>query len=526
MAANVHTFFRAIAQLSLVAMFVLFLAAEATAAADEPTDDQIAALIQQLGDPDYSVRNLAQDKLGKIGKRAYDALTVAANDPDLEIATRARYLLYSVQQPVIRETDSDRVKEILEKYPELPTPRQLMQIRDLMGLPRGEGYRPACRLVHIENSVVMSKYVATAIINRWPVYAEGQKRICEAIEAELKQSGRTAARWLIVRAGAVADPKAGLDAWRRLVEEEESLLGERSPKSSAQIVAALLYDLACWESELGAADLAQKYFDRAQQLKQSLTETTALFYLDTAYFLRMRGKIDWAAKVYQQVSAMGATRVTPYAQLGLAEMLHDAGRNQEAAAAMDKILMNPDPQQLRNLQYIDQTPQKIQGRKHFFLACSSRDQGNEQTYRAELFQAIKEDPTEMDALIALYRLPDLEPAIRKQTITFIEAAAENLRQETAAAPDDDDLHNQFAWIVGNTTGDMQEALEHALRAVELSPESGAYLDTLAHVYFYGLKDPKKAAETQAKALQFQPHSALIRQKYDLFQKAAADKADE
>ena len=103
---------------------------------------------------------------------------------------------------------------------------------------------------------------------------------------------------------------------------------------------------------------------------------------------------------------------------------------------------------------------------------------------------------------------------------MIQAATEKLRQEAAMLPetatpsDEASAHNQLAWIVGNTTGDMNEALEHALRAVELSPESGAYLDTLAHVYFYGMKDYKKGRRNPGQGRRvhapFRTHTPEIR----------------
>ena len=56
-------------------------------------DQQIAKLVQALGDKDYAVRQRAEDELARIGFAAYEALTMAANHDDLEIAARARYLL-------------------------------------------------------------------------------------------------------------------------------------------------------------------------------------------------------------------------------------------------------------------------------------------------------------------------------------------------------------------------------------------------------------------------------------------------
>lgn len=506
----------------MIALVLLGVFATGGESAEEPSGQKIAQLIEQLGDSEFAVREHAQGKLAEMGEKAYDALTTAVHDSDLEIAARARYLLLAIKLPAVRETDPEDVKETLEGYESLPRSEQLRRIRRLIALPQGEGYGAACRLVHIENSIAMAKSIATTLLNRWPIYPEGKARMRKAVETELTRSGREVAHWLTTYAKLVDDPDANIAAWRQLIDEEQALLEQRSPRTGKRIVATLLYDLAYWESECEeGSDPGQDSFDRAQALTLSSSEPTIFLYIDTATFYRDRGKIDWAAAVYSQVSKLGIPQAIPLAQLGLAEMLHDMGRNEEASAAMGVIAKLFESRRLQPLEYT--SLEKTQGRRHYFLACHARDRGETEKYRTELLEAIKNDPNELDALIALYRIPDLDEAIRKRTITMIETAAEQLRQEAVALPDDASAHNQFAWVVGNTTGDMQEALDHALQAVKLSPESGAYLDTLAHVYFYGLQDIDKAVETQAKAVKFMPHSGLIVKKYELFRKAAADR---
>ncbi len=43
--------------------------------------------------------------------------------------------------------------------------------------------------------------------------------------------------------------------------------------------------------------------------------------------------------------------------------------------------------------------------------------------------------------------------------------------------------NQFAWLVANTQGDVQAALESSRRSLELIPDDPGYLDTLGRCYF-------------------------------------------
>jgi hypothetical protein len=232
----------------LLVLAISGFAAASSPASDEPSGEDIAALIQQLGDADFAVRDRAQKRLGKLGEKVYNALTIAANDSDLEVAARARYLLLTIELPAVRDTDSDRVKETLEGYSDLSMIDQILRVRLLMQLPEGQGYRAACRLVHIENSVTMSKHIAMTILNRWPVHDQGRTRMHDAVEAELQQSGRKAARWLVAYAPLDSDSKSNLAPWRELVEEEESLLQQRSPRTSGQLVAALLYSLAYTET--------------------------------------------------------------------------------------------------------------------------------------------------------------------------------------------------------------------------------------------------------------------------------------
>jgi len=69
-------------------------APEAKAPTAKPSgSDRIAALIVQLGDQDYAVREQATKELAALGKSAESALEAAAKSPDAETAIRAKDLL-------------------------------------------------------------------------------------------------------------------------------------------------------------------------------------------------------------------------------------------------------------------------------------------------------------------------------------------------------------------------------------------------------------------------------------------------
>jgi len=75
--------------------------------------------------------------------------------------------------------------------------------------------------------------------------------------------------------------------------------------------------------------------------------------------------------------------------------------------------------------------------------------------------------------------------------------------------------------VGNTDGDLEEALRCSLKSVELSPNSGGYYDTLAHVH-YAMGQYDKAVTAQTKAARLEPHSSVIRRKLEEFRKKAEE----
>jgi Flp pilus assembly protein TadD len=76
----------------------------------------------------------------------------------------------------------------------------------------------------------------------------------------------------------------------------------------------------------------------------------------------------------------------------------------------------------------------------------------------------------------------------------------------------------LAWLVGNTEGDLDEALRASHRSLELAPETSGYLDTLGRCYF-ARGDCEKAVKYQSRAVDLDPHSGQIRRQLDFFKQA-------
>ena len=297
----------------------------------------------------------------------------------------------------------------------------------------------------------------------------------------------------------------------------------------------LLYLSAQARLEQGQKEQAEQIAGRAFEIEK---ERSDMHYV-MAMQLRNRGLFDWSEREFRHVikrnaadhpTAISARRI-------LAEMLHDIDRELPAAEALQGIVneLDKDPMP-RGLPWLE--PDSVRSRMHFFYAqhFAATDRAKQ---RAQLETAIGHDPTDADVLIAMYRLPDADAAWREKTRALIKTATESFRSDIAEgenelrkAVDIDSREalqrelanncNQFAWLVGNTEGDFQEAVRISRRSVELSPQAGGLWDTLGRC-FYATGDLPQAIKAQQRALKFEPHSGQMRRQLELFQKTLAEK---
>jgi tetratricopeptide (TPR) repeat protein len=80
--------------------------------------------------------------------------------------------------------------------------------------------------------------------------------------------------------------------------------------------------------------------------------------------------------------------------------------------------------------------------------------------------------------------------------------------------------NQMAWLIANTTGDYDEAVQASHRSLELRPDTAAYYDTLGRCYF-AKGDLPNAIKYQKQALRLEPHSGQMHRQLEKFEKALA-----
>jgi tetratricopeptide (TPR) repeat protein len=200
----------------------------------------------------------------------------------------------------------------------------------------------------------------------------------------------------------------------------------------------------------------------------------------------------------------------------MAEMLHDQMQDLDAATTLEKIVKLIDAHKLTQ-ERLGRDPKEIRSRACYFFACHWEANHDAAKQRAYLDKGLEADPEDVDVLIACYRLPGQSAAFHAKIADLIKKAASVLHDQIEEDAESASACNQYAWLIGNTEGDLDEALRCSQKSLELQPDEGAYLDTLGHVYF-GKGDFANAVKYQAKAVESAPHSPLIRRELDRFKK--------
>lgn len=567
----------------------------ANPARNEPaTAAQIDKLVRQLGDKDYYVRQRAQEELSRLGFDAFDALSAAVANEDLEIASRAKYLLRLMRVEWTIEGDSEPVKKHLHDYEFADPQLREAKMRALAGLPDGQGVIALCRLVRFEKSPVLSKMAALTLLGSQAAAAVPNTAMVETVRKALDDSKRPAALWLLTWTRLGSEPDAALAQWVRLIDNELKLLRPQSVETSREIIAGLirfqaarlkklgkpeaataaivrlvelekgspdtlgelldwlieqkawqavddlaqrfakqladepglLYALAEAYTQQGQKDRATEAAGRAFQLHPGKQPKELLHHLVVAYHLRGRGQFAWARREFEHVIVQGGdaenAELRVMAQSVLAEMLHDQGQDLAAAETLQKLVADIDARKVTPAELEGRKPSAVRSRMDYFFACHWETKGDAAKRREALDRALAADPGDIDVLIACYRLSDAPPDYHAKIVRFIKKAAAVNRQLMADDPQDFLPYNQFAWLIGNTEGDFDEALRCSLKSLELKPEEGGFYDTLAHVYF-AKGDLDNAVKQQTKAAELEPHSGLIRRQLEFFRKQREEK---
>jgi len=305
----------------------------ATSTQPEQTHDQVANLIRELGAGDYASRENAQAKLRRMGLDVFDQLYEALTSDDIEIALRARYVLYGLNVRWAQDGDPLRVKELLRFYGEKSEEERRSLVDQLAKLPENQGLAALCRIARFETSNLLSKHAALSVMQRKPnAGATAIASVSQSITASLGTSRREAAHWLRVYVSTLTDPLAGLQQWARITDKEEQTLHNTPDRSSPELVR----DLLRWRADL---------LDRLGREEERLAVILKTIDLLDGTRQQLLDAVDWllerrAWSTIEEVAKRFPERFQESTVLlyRLAETQSQSGRHEEAERTADQAL--------------------------------------------------------------------------------------------------------------------------------------------------------------------------------------------
>lgn len=302
--------------------------------------------------------------------------------------------------------------------------------------------------------------------------------------------------------------------------------------ASFEIDPMLTYTLCEARLAQGNLELAEKTAQQALKLSGDSPQEHA----SVADRLMERGLVEWADRELRQVIALGpiGSPTEIMSRRYLADSLHDRQRDAEAGTVLKELLdaADKDPaimQRLRSIrQQGDATLGLIRSTMNYYFACQAASQNDPARQREELEKAFAQDKTNVDVLIALYRVTENDPGRRAEILKSVREVVDECRSQIERSPEETTTYyNQVAWLVANTEGDLDEAIRYSHKAVELARTDGeppkrvgGLLDTLAHCY-YAKKDYVNAVRYQEEAVQLDPHTQAIGRQLKAFREALA-----
>lgn len=272
---------------------------------------------------------------------------------------------------------------------------------------------------------------------------------------------------------------------------------------------------------------ARKVLERTASRERAYTNPF-LERVSVAKSLLDRSLHEWAEAEYaaslKQADPLQPAAIVVYNEYS--ELLADGERYEEAAAVWDGLAKRILEEPLFRQQVESTYPELYDGRAadafverfYFYSAKHAIKTGQKEKALEHLQNAIRYNPKDSDAWIAKYKLAEDEETKKKvheETLPLVEFLRKQLSEN------DGKLHdfamrrvhaannNEYAWLISNTGGDLEEALRSAKVACEIAPTNSAFLDTMARIHFL-MGDYAKAVEVQEKAVSFEPQDRQMK----------------
>lgn len=238
--------------------------------------------------------------------------------------------------------------------------------------------------------------------------------------------------------------------------------------------------------------------------------------------LRRRGHADAARRERQVLLAVSSPLSFPAGEALRDDSMEAIARKDYLRAADDQErallrLLEPDVEFVEGSAYVT-VPAFIHRLRALGLAAAGKADEAVGEARAALGQL----PGNVELVSSL--VPALDRLGRKKEADDLFARALAVQQKRCADyPRAAWLHNNVAWMSACCGRDLDAALEHARRAVDLDPAGTGYLDTLAEVHFQrGERD--RAIATMKRCLEREPKEAYYQKQLRRFE--AGDRSAE
>ena len=184
-----------------------------------------AALIADLGHPDYATRERAAASLQSLGPAAADPLLAAMETSgDLEVALRSRWLVEALPPvPLTQAGDPPPAVRLLELYERSQDAARRRLAQRILRLDDDAGIEPLARIVRLDRSPMLSRLAAALLVREWrpddPFWPAMVPRISEGLGVSQRLAARfvravvsfSRAESAAARSTAVADAVAVLE---------------------------------------------------------------------------------------------------------------------------------------------------------------------------------------------------------------------------------------------------------------------------------------------------------------------------
>jgi tetratricopeptide (TPR) repeat protein len=240
-----------------------------------------------------------------------------------------------------------------------------------------------------------------------------------------------------------------------------------------------------------------------------------------AEYLINRGRFAWAEQelriaLQDQEDSPEFSTILNLTQLS--QLLHEVDREQEAAQVLQKFTERFEREPMFKTQVSEQSGDSLPSNHYLYLANHLAKSDAPEQARDLYLKSILLSTENVDALIGLFRLKEndeqkeqrkkLQQSVILQLRNEIDAIERELSQVNPRflATEHRRLANSLntlAWLIANTEGNKDEALQLSRKACALLPNRAAYLDTLAHCYA-ALGRFREAAQQQRRAVELEP----------------------